>query len=147
MVSEAFVTNIVTIIILLVLVVTFILPRKVRYGVHSAILLILGLLPLLYALKIIGFTFGEAGIIKYVIAVVIVFTGRSLVVEGVKEEGPMRWISIVMGVLIIILTAVPALHKLGALTFTIPSYPLIVDHIIYIIAAGLLFAGIFLEQD
>ena len=144
---SALITNLVTVVVLLVLVGTFVLPTKFRYGVHGLILFVLGLVPILFALDVIGFTFGEAGIIKYVIAVVVVFTARSLVVQGVKEEGPMRWITIIMGVVIIILTAVPALHQLGALTFTIPQYPSVVDNIIYVLASALLFVGIFIAED
>lgn len=147
MVSEAFIINVVTIITLLILVGTFLLPKIIRYAVHGLILLALGLIPLLYQFAIIDFTFGDAGIIKYVVAVVLVFTARSLILEGVKEESFVRWVSIIMGILIILLTAIPALHKLGALTFTIPEYPAIVDSVIYIIAAVFLFAGMFLAKD
>ena len=147
MVSEAFIINLVTIITLIILVTTFFFPKAIRYAIHGLILLVLGLIPLLYQFGVINFTFGEAGIIKYVIAVVIVFTARSLIMEGIKEERVIKWVSIVMGVLIVLLTAIPALHKLGALTFTIPEYPMIVDSFIYIVAAILLFAGIFFVND
>jgi hypothetical protein len=147
MVSEAVVTNIVTIVILLILVGTFILPKRARRGVHGLILLFLGFVPLLYSLNVINFTFGEAGIIKYVVAVVVVFTARSLIIEGMQEEGTLRWISIILGIFIILLTAIPALHKLGALTFTIPEYPAIIDHIVYIIASVFLFIGMFMAKD
>lgn len=147
MVSESFLVNIVTVVALTILVGTLLLPKRGRYAVHSLMLLALGTLPILYRLEIINFTFGEAGIIKYVVAVVVVFTARSLVMEGVKEESFVKWLSILMGVVIIVLTAVPALHSLGALTFTIPQYPPLVDNIIYIAAAVLLFAGIFLTKE
>ncbi len=147
MVSESFITNIVTIVILIILVGTFALPKKIRYAVHALFLLVLGLIPLLFSLEVIGFTFGEAGIIKYVVAVVVVFTARSLIMEGVKEEGSLRWVSIIAGIIIIILSVTPSLYQLGALTFTIPSYPPLIDQIVYIIAAILLTLGIFLSSD
>ena len=147
MVSEAFIINTVTIITLLILVVTFLLPKKIRYAVHGIILLVLGLIPILYSAGFINFTFGEAGIIKYVVAVVVVFTARSLIIEGIHEESKIKYVSIIMGILIILLTAIPALHKLGALTFTIPEYPPMIDYIVYIIAAILLFIGIFIAED
>lgn len=147
MVSEAFITNIVTIVILLILVGTFALPKKIRYGVHAIFLLFLGIIPLLYSLQIISFTFGDAGIIKYVVAVVVVFTGRSLIAEGVKEEGKLRWVSIISGIIVIILAVTPRLYELGALTFTIPEYPELIDNIVYIVAAILLTMGIFMSND
>ena len=147
MVSEAFLINAVTIVVLLILVGTFILPKKLRYVVHGIMLFALGIIPLLYEFRVIGFTFGDAGIIKYVVAVVVVFTARSLVMEGIKEESAIKWVSIVAGVCIILLTAIPALHNLGALTFTIPEYPAIIDHLVYVIAAILLFAGTFFTND
>ncbi|MBU2561825.1 MAG: hypothetical protein KKD17_06005 [Nanoarchaeota archaeon] len=147
MVSEAFVTNTVTILFLSVIVGTFALPKKIRYVIHGLFLFALGLIPILYTLNVLSFTFGEAGIIKYVVAVVVVFTARSLIMEGVHEEGPMRWVSIISGIIIIILVTVPTLHKLGALTFTIPEYPQIIDQVIYIIASILLFIGIFLSKS
>ncbi|MBN1544971.1 hypothetical protein JW898_05940 [Candidatus Woesearchaeota archaeon] len=147
MVSEAFITNTVTIIVLAILIGTFALPKKIRYAVHALFLLSLGLLPILYALDVIGFTFGEAGIIKYMVSVVVVFTARSLIVEGVNEEGPMRWASIIAGVVIIMLVSVPALHSMGALTFTIPKYPALIDHILYVIASVLVILGIFMSHE
>ena len=147
MASEAFITNIVTIVILVILVGTFALPKKIRYAVHAIFLFALGISPLLFSLGVIGFTFGEAGIIKYVVAVVVVFTARSLIAEGVKEKGALRWVSVIAGIVIIILAVTPRLYQLGALTFTIPSYPPLIDQIVYVIAAVLLTLGIFLSHD
>ncbi|MBW2964544.1 hypothetical protein KY363_03720 [Candidatus Woesearchaeota archaeon] len=147
MVSEAFVTNAVTLVAVLILVGTFFLPKKVRYAVHGLILLLLGIIPILYQFNVVGFTFGEAGIWKYLIAVVVIFTARSLIMEGVKEESSFKWVSIIFGIIVVILVTIPALNKVEALTFTIPEYPAIIDHIIYVIAAILLFVGLFMSKS
>ncbi|MFC1741428.1 hypothetical protein ACFL3V_02745 [Nanoarchaeota archaeon] len=146
MVSEGFITNVVTIVILIVLVATFCIGKKARYAVHGTILLLLGLIPILHEFGVLGFTFGDAGIWKYMLAVVVIFAARSLIAEGIKEESRFKWVSISFGALVIILVTVPALNKLGALTFSIPKYPVIIDHFIYVVAAILLYVGIFISN-
>ncbi|MBW2971779.1 hypothetical protein KY359_01965 [Candidatus Woesearchaeota archaeon] len=147
MVSEALITNIVTVVVLALLVSTGLMPKKPKYAVNAGILLLMGLIPILYALRVLPFTFGEAGIIKYVVAVVAVYAGQNLISEGIKEEHALRWISVVFGILIILLAVVPSLYQLGALTFTFPEYPPLVNHIMYVLAGLLLITGIFLARD
>jgi len=141
------IVNIVSIIVIAVLISTALLPKKLNYAVNGCILLLLGLIPILFELEVIPFTFGEAGIIKYTVTVVVMFSAKTLIVEAVKEEHALRWITLSMGVLLVILSIVPSLHALGALTFTIPNYPPMVNNIMYVVASLFLFVGIFLARS
>ncbi len=146
MVSEAALTNIVTAVVVIALLSTAIMPKRMNYGFNGILLLLLGGIPLLHDLGVLPFTFGEAGIIKYVVTVVVIFAAKSLIAEGIKEEHTLRWVTITAGIVIAVLALVPTLYELGALTFTIPEYPGMVNQIIYLVAAILLFAGIFLAK-
>lgn len=147
MVSESLIINMVTVVVVGVLVATGLMPKKIKYAVNALIIFALGILPLLYRLDVIGFTFGEAGIIKYVVAVVVVYTAQNLISEGIKEEHAIKWITITVGVLVIIMALVPTLHQMGALTFTLPEYPEIINYVMYTVAGLLLFVGVFLSRS
>lgn len=141
------VDDIITIVICVILLVTLVLPKKIRYGVFAAFLFILGGIPLLYLMGLIGITFAEAPIIKYVTTFVVVLAGRSLFMEGVKMESEFKWAAISLGVIIIILTTIPSLHAAKALSFGLPEFPELINHILYIISGGCLIAGIFFISE
>lgn len=143
---DSWVTNVVTIIVLLLLVATFLIPKKIRHVVHSLLLLTVGLIPLLYTLGVIPFTFGEAGIVKYAVTFIVAMAAKDLIADALKIEGPMKYIIIVLGATIVVLAAIPSLHAVGALTFTLPEYPPIVDNILHIVVAVTLFISIFLKE-
>ena len=67
MVSEAFINNTVTIITLVLLIGTLVLPRTPKFIIHSFLLMFVGIIPILYELKLIGFNLADTGIITYVI--------------------------------------------------------------------------------
>jgi hypothetical protein len=143
---SGWVTNVVTVVVLLALVSTFLIPKKIRHVVHSIMLLTIGLFPLLYHLGVLPFTFGEAGIVKYAVTFIVAMAAKDLIADALKIEGPMRYVVIVLGSTIVILAAIPSLFALGALTFTLPEYPSIVDNILHIIVGVTLFVTIFLKE-
>ena len=140
--------NIISIAAVIIVIGTFFLPKKVQYMLHAFFLLLLGSVPILYYFKVIGFSMADLVALRYIITLVVVMSGRELIVSGMHENHKgIRHASIAIGVVIITITVVPALATFGAITFSLPQYPAAIDSILYITGSILLFAGTFLAGE
>jgi len=139
--------NIISITLVIILIITLILPKKIRGIVHAIFLFLFGLIPILFRLKLLGVTFEDTPQLAYAVLFIIVIAGRTMMVEGIKIESKVKWPIIIFGVIIIILTTIPALHDLGALSFTLPPWSTIINEIIYVFAAVFLVIVTFMADS
>jgi hypothetical protein len=104
----------------------------------------LGIIPLLKQLGVIDFNlpYIPTGI---VLEILIVIGGVYLIIDGFQEFNDfLQWASIIVGILIIILGAVPLMNNLGIVTFELSFVPTIIYLIIEIIVGVLLIIGAFM---
>lgn len=124
--------------VLLGLVSLEVLPSKIKRMSYAILLIVFGALPFLYFIGAIGLNIYSYPITKYAVLFSVIIIGRCLFAEGVKEQNVLLKIpTMLMGLLIIFITAIPTLHTLGAISFTLPDYLPVIDFFIYI-AAGIL---------
>jgi len=141
------VTNILAIAVALVLVATLLLPKMARHIVHSLLLLTFGVIPLLHQLEVIGFGLPDWPILQYAITVIVILSGRTLVIDGFREENKaLKFSTMIAGIIIVLMVTIPTLQRIGAITFEV-NYPAIVNYIFYVIAGLLLFIGSFVLQE
>ncbi|MFT4303745.1 MAG: hypothetical protein ACMXYG_04210 [Candidatus Woesearchaeota archaeon] len=148
MIDEAFIMNVTAVIAVLVFTMTLMLPKIWKYFANGLILLALGVIPFLHGLGLVNFNTYTIPIFQYLVLIIAIFAGRELIIEGFKgEEGAVGLVSIFAGIILIVITTVPALYNFGAITFTLPAIP---DEIIYgfYAFAGLMLAlGAFTLKD
>jgi len=140
--------NIISITIVIILIITLILPKKIRYITHSIFLLMFGLVPIFYKLGLLGVTFSDAPQLAYAVLFIIVIAGRTLIVEGIRIEGGIKFFFMTVGILIIIMTTIPVLHQVDALSFGLPKIPPIINEVLYVISGITLIVLTFMiEKD
>lgn len=135
--------NILSIIIVILLFLSLLLPKKIHYFVSGLTLMSLGGLPLLYDLGIVKINITEYPVINYAAYFLVVLASKDLLVEGFKEkQSPLRIPSIVLALTLLLLTSLPTLNKLEVIDFVL-KYPPLIDQILYIICGIFLIIGIF----
>ncbi len=135
------ITNLLAIGIVILVVSTLLLPRMIRHLVHSIILIAFGIIPILHSYKMIGFNIPSWPIVGYALTVIIILSGRTLIVDGFKEENrALKFLTIAAGFVIILVVTIPTLYNLGAITFNL-TYPPIINNILYMSAGVLLLIG------
>ena len=143
-VSDTIIQNIVAIAIVTTFILTLLLPKLWKFLTNGIILFALGLLPLLYIFNKISFNVVEIPVFQYLLMIIIIWDGRELIVEGIKEDTEiLKWMSIVFGIILIVLGTIPLLFKLGAISFNIPQIPEVILYSIYMISGLLLAMGAF----
>lgn len=143
-VSNTIIQNIVAIAIVTTFILTLLLPKLWKFLTNGIILFALGLLPLLYIFNKISFNVVEIPVFQYLLMIIIIWDGRELIVEGIKEDTEiLKWMSIVFGIILIVLGTIPLLFKLGAISFNIPQIPEVILYSIYMISGLLLAMGAF----
>lgn len=136
-----FITNLLAIAIVILVVSTLLLPRMIRHLLHSFILLAFGLIPVLHTYQFIGFSIPTWPIVGYALTVIIILSGRTLIVDGFREgTKSLKLLTIISGFVIILIVTIPTLSSIGAITFSL-SYPEMINNILYITAGVLLLIG------
>ena len=136
--------SITSIVVVLALIGSLLLPKKIHYAFNGIVLMLLGILPFMYRAGMIRFDITAIPVVNYVVAFIIVIAGRELIMEGIKEEKKaVKYPSIIVGLVIIILTTIPVLFSMGAIGFNIPPYPPIINNVIYVVAGIFMIIGIF----
>jgi len=136
--------SIISIVVVIILLASLFLTKKLRYVFNGVILLLMGILPMLYNARIISFNVESIPILKYVLILTITIAGKELAKEGFREQNKLvKYPSIALGIVIIIFTTVPALYSMGAIGFTIPYFPPAINYWLYIAAGILMFVGVF----
>jgi len=140
---ESLALHIVSIVVVILLILSMFLTKRVHYFFSGTVLLILGILPILREYGVIGIDINEFPIVNFVIYFLILLAGKDLLKEGIKEEREiLKYPSIILGVVLIALTTIPTLNKLHVIEFVL-EYPPIVDSVLYIISGIFLIIGVF----
>lgn len=146
--SESIVLNIIAVIAIILFIGSLVLPKVWKYIVYGIFLVSMGSLPILYSQGHISFNPLELAIFQYLLLIIVILSGRELIVEGIKEEGSIiRWISIILGLALIIITTIPTLYNLGAITFKMPEIPEITLNILYILSGIILMGGLIVTRN
>jgi hypothetical protein len=140
--------NIVSLLAVILLMGTFFFKQKIQFIIYSVFMFLMGLTPILHYFGAAPFNPGDFVALKYVLALVIVMSGRELIRNGMAEDQKgLKQTTIAIGILIIILVFLPALGETGALTFKLPNYPWLIDSILYIAGSILLMIGMFITHE
>jgi len=143
---SAILDNIVTIGIVIVFMITVILPKKFKYIVDGLLLTIVGGLNYLFFQQIIFIDIYKYPVFKYLISTLIIVCGKELIQEGSEEEGFLKTSSIILGLLLIIITIIPLLYSLNALTFMFNIPPMILSAL-YVLSGLFVIVGGFIFTD
>lgn len=125
-------------------ILTMLINKKLHYFTSGLTLITIGVLPILHNAGIMEFDLGQFPILNFVVYFLVVLAGKDLLKEGFKEKSSsMKIPSIVLGAFLIIMNTIPTLNTFEVIEWTLPAYPPIIDHIIYIVSGIFLIIGIF----
>lgn len=136
-------SQIISIFIVILLFLSLLLSKKIHYFIAGLLLIFLGSAPYLYEYSIIPFNIMDFPVFNFTAYFFIVFASKDLFKEGFKEkESALKWPSLILAIVLIVLTTIPTLNKLQVIDFVL-EYPPVVDHVIYIVSGLFLLIGIF----
>jgi|SRR3989338_834932 len=113
-----------------------------KYLLYGAILTAIGAIGLLNYYEAIAWEIPKLPIVTHAVNIVAILVGGGLMKESIMERSVIRWSSFLLGVAIVVLTVVPTLYALNAITFNIPSYPEVINYYLHVSAGILLLIGI-----
>lgn len=128
------IANIIAIVIAIALLLSLRLPRLPKHLMYSVILTIVGGVRLLNYYEIVQYTIPDMPIIVYVLNIVVMVSGASLILESFKEHSIIKVLTFLLGTLIIILAVTPTLYDLNVITFKLPSYPEFINYYLHVSA-------------
>ncbi|MGM5484519.1 MAG: hypothetical protein ACQEP1_01455 [Nanobdellota archaeon] len=148
MALDGFTIQMISVGVVLFLFALHIFSKKVHYFVGGLILMGLGVLKYLVARNYFHFQLWKFPVIEFALWFLAVFAGKDLLKEGFSEDSKvLKWPSIIIALTIIVLTTVPTLNSMGIIEFALPSYPPIIDHVIYVLTGIFLLIGTFTLVD
>ena len=139
-----FVSNIIVIAIALGFLASLKLSNKPKYILYGLVLTVIGAFRLLNYYEFVAVEIPKLPIVSYAVSAVALVVGGGLIIESIRERSIIRWSSFLLGVAIVILSVVPTLYDLNAITFNIPSYPQVVNFYLHVSAGFLLLIGVFI---
>ena len=138
------ITDIIALVIVVVLVALEMLPEFPQRIIWGVIMFLLGLLPLLFTYNILGLDIYSFNIMRFVAFYVVIVVGGLLFTEGIKEDNlALKFTSMAVGLVIIVVTSIPWLRDFNAISFDMPSYSVIIDFIFYLASGVLTIVGAF----
>lgn len=140
------VANIIVIAVAVLLIVSLRLSKKPKHLILGAILMVYGSINLLGYYKIVKFSIPDLPIIMYILSIVVAVGGVSLILDSFKKKSFLKWISLTLGFIAVVLSVIPTLHQIDAITFEIPSYPEFINFYLYFSAGLLLIIAAFIAE-
>jgi hypothetical protein len=117
--------------------------------ITGSLLFLLGLIPLLSQIGLIGFKMPESiGVLVGNIDLYLIAAGGCyLLIDGFLQWGnPMAWVTFILAVAVLIIGIIPLLNQFGVIGFTIPFLSLTVYYILFVIEGIFLAIGAFLME-
>lgn len=145
--AAGIVTNIIVIAVAVLLIVSLRLAKKPKHLILGAILIVYGGIKLLSYYEIMQFNIPRIPVITYVISIVVTVGGASLILDSFREKSFLKWISLTLGFIAVVLSVIPTLYQINAITFDIPSYPEFINFYLYLSAGILLIIAAFITED
>ena len=115
-------------------------PRQPISGILGLVFLILGVVPLLNSFGIIGFAL--PAVPDFIARIILLIAGTLLLWDAKHEIFNNRawmWLSLVLGIPILVLGLVPVLNSFGVIDFTLNFVPILVYNILTAVAGVILF--------
>ncbi|MBU0461074.1 MAG: hypothetical protein KJ574_00650 [Nanoarchaeota archaeon] len=121
-----------------------IFSKKIHYFVGGLILAGMGVLELLFGFGVVSLDINEYPVVHFAVYFMVVFAGKDLLKEGFHEGQPyLRYPSIILALILIIITTIPTLNTFGVISYVLPEYPHILDMVLYILSGIFLLIGTF----
>ena len=140
--------NWIIIAVLLGIIIAMILPKKLHFALNGLILFSVGVVHLLYELRLAHYTFYQYPLMSFIVAFVLASTSEELIAESIREKGlSMKGITFFTGIILISLVLIPELYKFGIINFNFPEYPTIVNAIIYMFGGMIAVIAPFFAND
>jgi hypothetical protein len=146
MVAEI-ITNVAVILVVVLLVVTLRISKRPKHIILGIILILYGGLKASSYHEILKFDIPDLPVITYMISIVVTVGSAHLILDSIKEKSVLRWASLTIGILVIVLSVTPTLYELNAITFVLPSYPEFINFYLYVITGILLLIAAFIVKD
>jgi len=141
------ITNVIAVAVAVLLIVSLRLAKKPKHLILGAVLIVYGVIKLLSYHEIINFNIPKIPIITYLLSIVVTVGGASLILDSFREKSFLRWISLALGFVAVVLSVIPTLYQINAITFEIPSYPEFINFYLYFSAGLLLIIAAFIAED
>lgn len=140
---EGLIPQIISLVIVALLFASMLLTKKLHYVISGLALIAFGTIPILFELYIINLDITAFPIFNYSAYFFVVFAGKDLFKEAFKEkESKMKYPTMILAIVLITITTIPTLHKMGVTQFAF-EYPELINHIIYIVSGIFLILGAF----
>jgi NhaP-type Na+/H+ or K+/H+ antiporter len=141
---ETLMLQIISIIIVIILFSLNIFSKRLHYIVSGLLLISIGVIDILFNQHYIDLDIHDYPIVAFALYFILFFAGKDLLVEAFKEENKtLKYTTLILSILIIVITTIPTLNSKGVIDFNLPIYPRIIDQIIYIISGIFLLIGTF----
>ena len=137
------ITNIIIILVAFALFLTLKLPRTPKHIFYGLILLGVGGIKLFNYYNFVAFDIPNIPLITYALNIAVMVSGGSLIFDGFKEGAIIGGSSFILGVVIILLSLIPTLYNLNAITFVLPLYPEFINYYLHIASGIFLFIATF----
>ena len=123
-------------------------PRKMISFLLGFVCVIFGGIPLLFQMKVIGFTLPVLpNLLLWILGLA---GGLFLIIDGYQERmsfglgKSLMWISILVGIVMFLFGLIPILFAMGVVSFTLPAFAVLTIEVLFTLAGFLLFAGGFI---
>jgi hypothetical protein len=131
------------ILVVIFIFVLMIVWKRMHYVISGVTLSAVGILTFLLHFGKIKFDVGDYPILIFALYFYIAFAGKDLIKEGFKEkESKLKYPSIILGIILVLINIVPTLHKLHVIDWVLPQN-LILDATIYTVSGLFLIIGAF----
>jgi hypothetical protein len=136
--------QIISVVVVIGMFALMVISKKLHYIVGGLVLIGVGIITLLFEMGRIDIDLGEFPIVNFAVYFMIVFAGKDLLKEGFKEkDSPLKWPSIILAIVLIVITTLPTLKKMKVIDWALPEYPPLIDAIIYMVSGVFLLIGLF----
>ncbi|MFC1741111.1 hypothetical protein ACFL3V_01065 [Nanoarchaeota archaeon] len=141
--AGSLVVQVISIVIVAGLFLLMVLWKKAHYVIGGLTLCAISTLTVLFKIGKTTFDVGQYPILHYAVYFFVAFAGKDLIKEGFKEkESALKWPSLILGVVLIVITTIPTLKKMHVIEWALPK-SVYVDASIYAIAGLFMIIGAF----
>ena len=142
--SADLIVQVVSVVLVILLLASMIFSKKLHYFLGGVILVAVGVVTILFEGGFMSLDVTKFPIVNFAVYFMIVFAGKDLLKEGIKEQASvLKWPSIILGILLVVMTTLPTLKKTKVIDWALPKYPAVIDGGIYVVAGILLIIGVF----
>lgn len=144
MISET-VIQLLSIVVVVIVLSFFWKSKNLHFLFGGLMLIVLGFMLIQFEIFSVDFDWKRLPVVYFGLYLLIAFAGKDLLVEGFKQtKSALKYQSLGLGSLLVLMGVVPVLSRYEILSFVIPNYNIIVDGIIYVLGGLFLLFGKFI---